>query len=393
VELGIQRLGPISRVQLANVTKLSVACVCRIVDELLGEGVVVETGTVVGRRGRPMVLLDINPDAAPLVGIWLGPEAIEIGVASAKGGFLAYRTIPYNSSDDTSETVVPLIVEGIQRCVEAAGRDPKSVRGIGISVAALIDPMLGVIDDFTNRPGWNGVPLARLLSERTAVPVFAENDVRAGALGSQWFSEEGRDGNALYVLVCEGIGGAIIYDYGMICGVHDTAGMIGHATVDPDGPRCGCGNHGCLEAMASDIAFIRYLWPELAKSASEMLAAERVDLVQRGLAMAKAGDPKANWALVNVAKYLGIGLANSIVTLDPRSVFVCGTLTDYEPDLVIDLIRREAVQRIYPRARGVEIKAIPRSAEFLLRGSIALVLWQPYRELNDLNVRPQSSIP
>ncbi len=385
VTLGVRRHAPISRANLARVTGLSLTCVCDIVDELLSEGVLVEKGTVTGQRGRPMVLLDFNPEGAPVAGVWLRPEDMEIAVASPTAEILARRTIPYAAGDEPN-SVLAIIAQGIQRCAESAGKSVKDLKGIGVSLAGLVD-----IDNLTNRRGWEHVPICRMLEERLGAPAYAENDVRAAALAAQWFGDEVSEGGAVYVSVAEGIGAAVIHGEEILRGVHDTAGLLGHMTIDPNGPVCGCGNRGCLESLASDLAFIRYIWPNLQKGPLHISLRERVELVHRGLELAQSGDANANWALVTVTRYLALALANVITVLDPRTVFICGTLIDIAPGLVIDLIRRETLQRIWPHARGVDIRPLMNHEDFLLRGSIGLVLWQPYRALQQAN-RSASSV-
>lgn len=385
VTLGVRKHAPISRVHLAKVTGLSLTCICGIVDDLLSEGVLVERGTVTGQRGRPMVLLDINPDGAPVAGVWLDPEAIEIVVASPTAEIQARRTIPYANGDDAPESVIEAVAQGIRRCAEAAGKDAKALRGIGVAMAGLVD-----IDNLTNRRGWENVRICRLLEERLGVPVYADNDVRAGALASQWLGGEASTEGALYMTVGEGIGAAVVHGGEILRGAHDTAGLLGHITIDPDGPLCACGNRGCLESLASNLAFIRYVWPDLAKSGAELTPLERMDLARKALSMARSGDANANWALVTVARYLGIALGNAISILDPRIVLIGGTLVDIAPDLVIDLVRREALQRIWPHARGVDIRPLMHYEEFLIHGSIGLVLWQPYRALQQENLNARS---
>lgn len=384
ITLAIRRHGPTSRVQLANATGLSLTCVCDIVDGLLSKAVLVEKGTVTGRRGRPMVLVDINPDGAPVAGVWLRPVDTEIAVASPTSEILARRTIQY-AADEEPESVLATVVQGIQRCADAAGKDVKALDGVGVSLAGYAD-----VDNLTNRVGWQHIPICCMLQQRLGIPVYADNDVRAAALVSQWFGDESPDGGAIYVSVGEGIGAAVVHGGEVLRGVHNTAGLLGHITIDPNGPVCGCGKRGCLETLASDLAFIHYIWPETKKGVLDISAHERVDLVREGINMALRGDAGANWALVTVAKYLGIALGNVIGILDPRAVFICGTLIDFAPELVIDLVRRETLQHVWANARGVDIRPLMDHENFLLRGSIGLALWQPYRVLQQENFRAKS---
>lgn len=381
IALGIQRQGPVSRVQLAKTTGLSLACVCGITDELLAEGLVIEVGTAARERGRPVPLLAINPEGAPAAGVWLAPEEAQIAVASPAGAILARKVVPRRQDSDEPSAALQAIAQGIRSCAESAGQDPAKLRGVGVAVAGLVNSLVGTVDTMANRPGWDGVPVVRMLEDQLGVPVYLDIDIRAGAMAWHWLREKRYGASALYVLVCDGIGAAVVSSHEALSGAHDVAGTIGQMTMEPHGPLCSCGVRGCLESVASDIAFVRRIWPEKAKSAAELSGSQRVELVRRGVQLAASGDERSNEALVSVTQYLGVALANCVSLIDPHSIFVAGTMVDAAPDLVIDLIRQEAMQRIYRRARGVEIRAVANYEEFLLRGSIGLVLWQPYRIL------------
>jgi len=381
VALGIQRHGSISRVQLAKMTGLSLACVCGITDELIAEGLVVEVGEAPRDRGRRVPLLSINPEGAPAAGVWLAPEEAQIAVASPAGGILARKVVARASDDDDPSSAVRAIAQGVRTCAESAGREPGKLRGVGVAVAGLVNPLVGTVDTMANRPGWDGVPIVRLLEDHLGVPVYLDIDIRAGAMAWHWLREKRYGASALYVLVCEGIGAAVVSGHQALSGAHDVAGTLGQMTMERNGPLCRCGVRGCLESVASDMAFIRHIWPEKSDAVLELSGSERVGLVRRGVQMALSGDGKANEALISVTQYLGLALANCVSLIDPHAIFVAGTMIDAAPDLVIDLIRQEAMQRIYRRARGLEIRAVANYEEFLLRGSIGLVLWQPYRIL------------
>lgn len=382
--LSILRRGAVSRTDLAAITGFSLTHIGRIVDRLLAEGKLIETETVAGSRGRPMTLLDINPDCALVAGFRLGPEVAEIAAANSKGEIQARKTVFYDHKNDSPEAMVDAIVSGIQRCCKTVGKDVRTLKGVGVSVAGLADPLLGVIDGLTNRKGWEGLPIAEHIERMLGVPVCVDNDVRAGALASQWLDNDAGEGGALYVYVSEGIGAVFVHDDGnLLRGVHDAACLLGHITVDPNGPLCGCGKHGCLEALACDVAFIRNVWPDKPISTSEMTVSERVKLVKHGVEMAKRGNARAAKALATVTRYLGIGIANAVCMFDPRTVSIFGTLVDIDSNMIIDMIRREALQHIWPRAKGVEIKPLLYWQEFLLRGSLGMVLLQPHGAQQD----------
>jgi len=383
IMLAIRRHGVVSRADLAKATGLGLPCVCSIVDELLNDKVIMEVGSVAAPRGRPTTLLSVDPDGPPVSGIWLAPETTEIAVATAAGELVARRTIPCDPRDDAPETAIPAIAQGIRCCAEAAGREVSALRGVGVTVAGLVNPLIGVIESMRNRPGWNGVPVVRQLEDCLGVPVYLDNDVRAGALAYHWFHEEGQASSTIYLLVCDGIGAAVLSNHQMLSGAHEAAGVLGEMVVYTNGHANGLDERRSLESVASDIAFIHYIWPEKGENASDLTATERVELVRRGVAMALSGDERANWALSRATRYLGIAVANVSSVLDPQRVFVCGTLVDAAPDKVLGMIRQEAMQCIFPKARGVEIRPLLDYEEFLLHGSIGLVQWQPYRTLGE----------
>lgn len=381
IAIAVAEHGPMAKADIARATGLALTSISKAVRELINEGELREVGIVPNPRGRPATLIDLDNQSAPVAGVWIGPESIEVAIANVRGEIITRRTIAYEWDAGDVGSGITAIVDGIQQCADAAGRNVSLLRGVGVTVAGYADPVMGVIEDVTNRYGWESVPIVKLLNEQLDVPIFTDEDTRAGALFHHWFSGEGRDGGSIYIIAIEGIGAAFIHNQELVRGAHDGAGMLFHTTIDPEGPPCPCRSRGCLELFASDLAFIRYIWPEEARTASEISVSERIELVRKGLNLAKQGDPQALKALRTVAKYMGIGVANGIRMLDPSTVFIAGTLMDIEPEFVLQMIREECMPLIWARTRSVEIRALVGYEDFLLRGAVGLVLLQPYRML------------
>lgn len=381
IAIAVAEHGPMAKADIAQATGLALTSISKAVRELILEGELREIGTIPNQRGRPATLIDVDNQSAPVAGVWIGPESIEIAIANVRGEIITRRTITYEWDASDVKAGTSAIVSGIRDCAEAAGRDVRLLRGVGVTVAGYADPVLGVIEDVTNRYGWENVPIVKLLNEQMEVPVFTDEDTRAGALFHHWFSGEGRDGGSIYIIAIEGIGAAFIHNQELVRGAHDGAGMLFHTTIDPEGPPCPCRSRGCLELYASDLAFIRYIWPDECRTTSEMSVSDRIELVRKGLELAKQGDSHALHALRTVAKYMGVGIANGVSVLDPSTVFIAGTMMDIEPEFVLNMIREECMPLIWARARSVEIKALSGFEDFLLRGAVGLVLLQPYRAL------------
>ncbi len=375
--------GPMSQAQIAKMTGLSIGCVCGTCSDLLEENVIVQSGTITGARGRPMILLMINPEGAPVAGVRIAPESIEIAIATPTLDVLSRRTLPFPDPLRDHEALADAIADGVQRCAKAADVDVSRLDGVGVAVHGLVDPVLGIIDEMTNRSDLENVPITHMLEDRLGVTVVADNCVRAGAITHQWFNSERREGGTLFIALAEGVGAALLYDREVVRGIHHSGNQLGHTIIDPNGPVCACGNRGCLEALTSDISLIRRLWPEAARNPAEMTAEEREGLVMRAYDLAAHGDARAKAALQDLINYLGMGIANGVALFGPRTVVICGKLIDLAPTQMIDEIRKAALRYISHRHMGLEIRAAIDYKRFLMRGMLGLILCHPYRELQE----------
>ncbi len=383
ITLCLRTHGPLSKAQIATITGLSIGCVSQTCADLLEEKVIVESGTITGLRGRPVVLLTINPNGAPAVGVRIAPESTEIAIATPTFNILARRIIGHSGFGHDVESAVDAIADGIARCARMADVSLNALAGVGVAVHGLVDPVLGIIEEMTNRRGWENVPIVRMLEERLGLPVVADNCVRAGAITYQWFGSERREGGTLFLAIAEGVGAALLYDQEIVRGIHHSGNQLGHTIIDPDGPECPCGKRGCLEAFTSDLSLIRRLWPEAAKRAADMTVEEREGLVRRAYELAESGDAGARAALDDMVTYIGMGIANGIALFGPRTVVVVGTLIDLAPTSVISETRKATLRYVCQRDLGVEIRAAIDYKSFLLRGAIGLVLCHPYRVMQE----------
>ena len=377
----VSRCAKASRGQIVELTGLSRAHAYDVVDELIAEGELIETESVSIGRGRPTVFLKINPNCASAAGVWLAEDSIEIGLANATGETIARESLTYSSNpiDD-----IDAAASAIQKCAEHAGKSMRSVRGIGIVAAGLVDPSMGVIFHTTHDTGFGGIPIVKLFHDRTGLPVFADTDIRAAALADQWYKVEYE--RVLYVSFCDGIGAAYVTGRELFGNAHGEAPGVAHLIIDRNGPLCECGKRGCLQTYTSNHTFINKLWPNV--DVNRLSTQERREMVRRGVDMATAGDFDAIAAVSGIAEYMGFGIANVVNMLDPQVVYVAGTLIDYIPDIVMSMIRRNAMPYINEVFYGVEIKPLPTLHEFEMKGAFGLVLFSQFRSLSqDINTR------
>jgi glucokinase len=214
---------------------------------------------------------------------------------------------------------------------EAIRRSP-GVSTVGIGIPGLYDPAAGTTRFLVNVPGaWAGKPVAPPVGAALGLPAFLINDARAFGLAELRIGA-GRGASSMIGLTLgTGVGGVIAVD-GRVHEGHDgTAGEIGHQTIDPDGPWCGCGNRGCLEAFAR---------------ADQIAAACGTPTAEEGFARARAGDPRAIEGLAQVGRYLGIGIANMVTVISPDKVVIGGGISA-AVDLLLGPIGDELRRRVH----------------------------------------------
>lgn len=203
---------------------------------------------------------------------------------------------------------------------------------VGIGVPGLYDPRTGRTRFLVNLPGpWRDHPVAAPIAELVGVPAHLINDARAFGLAELRLGAGRGTRSMIGLTLGTGVGGVIAIDGRIVHGHDGTAGEIGHQTIDPDGPSCGCGNHGCLEAFAR------------ADRIAEACAAPSAE---SAVARARAGDTAALAGLASVARALGIGIANVITMVTPDRVVIGGGVAA-SADVLLEGIRAELRTRVW----------------------------------------------
>jgi glucokinase len=263
------------------------------------------------------------------LGIDLGVTNLKWSVVEADGE--SWQAIDGRQvSTDAAEGPDAVVGRLAAICRTALERRP-TIGSLGIGVPGLYDPATGTARFLVNLPGdWAGRPIASPLEAALGIPVALVNDARAFGLAELRLGA-GRGVSSLVGLTLgTGIGGVIAIDGRIHLGHDGTAGEIGHHTIDPDGPPCGCGNRGCLETFAR---------------ADRIAAACGTETVAAAVEAARLGDAKALAGFAEVGRYLGIGIANMIVLVSPDRVIIGGGIAAAF-DLFIEAIRDELRRRV-----------------------------------------------
>jgi glucokinase len=235
------------------------------------------------------------------------------------------------------------VVAQLAEVAAAAVADWGPVASVGIGVPGLYDPATGRTRFLVNIPGpWDGHPVAGPVAAAVGVPAFLVNDARAFGLAELRLGA-GRGAHSMVGLTLgTGVGGVIAVDGRVHQGHDGTGGELGHQTIDPDGPWCGCGNRGCVEAFAR---------------ADQIAILCGTATAEEAVARARAGDERARDGLAQVGRYLGIGIANMVAVVSPDRVVIGGGIAA-AGDLLFDPIRAELRRRVFITSLD-EVRLVP----------------------------------
>ncbi len=258
-------------------------------------------------------------------------------------------------AEDGPEKIVTQLIGLAKEILGAARLKPDAIEGIGISCGGPLDTKTGLVYSPPNLPGWDAVPVRAIFENAFPnVRIVLENDANATAL-AEWRFGAGRGAqNMVYVTMGTGIGAGIILDSRLYRGANDLAGEVGHQTILINGPKCGCGKRGCLEALASGPAIARLAQESLqygrGKGLIESAGGKVNDITARHvIEAAKASDAFSVRILEEAGTYMGIGLANLIQILNPEAI-VLGTIAIHAGDLILEPVRKAVSEYAWERA-------------------------------------------
>ncbi len=291
----------------------------------------------------------------------LGGTKLAASVVDRRGRRLAGRRAACPAAGGPA-AVVARLVDLARGARDVAG---VPVEIVGVAAGGPIDRETGVVDRPPNLPGWTRVPLRAMLSEGLGLPealIHLENDANAGALAEQRFGAARGRSHAIFLTMGTGIGAGLILGGRLHRGARGLAGEAGHQIVVPDGPECGCGGRGCLEAVASGAAIARRLregFDELPESIREAAGSPGAVAARHVIDAARAGDPFAVSFVAGIAALLARGLANLVFVLDPE-VIVLGTLGYRAGDRLMVPLRDELRRLCWPAlTRDLDVVASP----------------------------------
>jgi glucokinase len=288
-----------------------------------------------------------------VLAIDIGGTKLAAGVVDAGGTILVRGEVPTLAAEGP-ERVLNRILRLAENVLAAPRVSTDAIQRIGIGCAGPVDRRAGLILNPPNLPGWIRVPLVERIEKALGHPVVLENDANAAALGEFRYGAGKGASSLVYMTVSTGIGSGIILDGKIWHGVKDGAGEVGHMTLLPDGPMCGCGNRGCLEALASGPSIVRRAREALVTGRPSRLREAGGFTAADVVRLAKEGDPIAAEVWAETVGYLGLGVAAMVMILAPERVVIGGGVTQ-AGDFLFEPLRREVRRRV----KLVAIESVP----------------------------------
>ncbi|MFC5914893.1 ROK family transcriptional regulator [Streptomyces pulveraceus] len=342
----------ISRLELAERTGLTPQAVSKITARLRTEGLVAGAGHRASTGGKPRTVLRLVPDAGYAVGLHLDRDGLTAVLVDLSGAVAGTRIAPLDLGAPADEVLaaaadavtavrnggaVAAVGEGGGALAVrngGAGQGDRPVLGVGVAVPGPLDHRGGVLHRVTGFPQWDGYPLRDALAVRTGLPVVVDKDTNAAALGLALRAEGG--GDFAYLHLGTGLGAGLVLGGALHRGARTGAGEFGHQTVQLDGPVCGCGGRGCIEALC--------------------------------LAAVARGDA------AEAARVLGTGAANLVGLLDIDRVVLGGRTVAANPDTYVRGVRAVLDERAGRGGADVPVAAAGGGDRPVAEGAAQLVL-------------------
>jgi glucokinase len=289
----------------------------------------------------------------------LGGTKIACAFAAADGRVLGEDKVP-TLSHEGPDAVVGRIGALVNELAARVGQAPAA---LGLGIPGLADLESGVTKFLPNLPTqWRGVAVREKLEPQVGCPVYLLNDVRMATLGELTFGHGRAVNTMVFFALGTGVGGGVVVDGKLRLGPMGAAGELGHQTIVPDGPLCGCGNRGCLETLASGPAIaaqgVWLMQCGRAPKLYDLVEGDASRVTPKEMAAAAAnGDEAVRAALERVSEYIAIGVANMVVSLQPELAVLGGGVAEMGAPL-FDAVRR-AVRRRVGQLMAVEVRVEP----------------------------------
>ncbi len=292
------------------------------------------------------------------IGIDVGGTNVKIALVDDKGSILYSNSVPTRAEMGYEYTV-----NNIKQAIRDLMSETKvtSIEGIGFDFPGQIDYKNGIVRLAPNIPGWVNIPIAKIIEDEFKIPTRIDNDVHCAALGELNFGAGKGCENFICMTVGTGIGSGIVINGKLVRGASNAAGELGHIKLQMhEGPLCGCGDHGCLEAFASGPSIVamaeEYILGGKSTKFRELASGGEITPFIVAEA-AKQGDPVARRIFARIGEYIGFGLSSVVNLLNPEKIIIGGGVAD-AGDILLDPIK-ETIKKRAMVVAGSAVEIVP----------------------------------
>ncbi|MTH46098.1 sugar metabolism global transcriptional regulator Mlc [Intestinirhabdus alba] len=340
----IDQLGPVSRIDLSRLAQLAPASITKIVREMLEAHLVQELEIKEGgSRGRPAVGLIVETEAWHYLSLRISRGEIFIALRDLSGKEVVKEclALPLYAETPLLERIIVMVDEFFTRHQQKLER----LTSMAITLPGIIDTVNGIVHSMPFYEDVKEMPLGRALAQHTGVPVYIQHDISAWTMAEALFGASRGARDVIQVVIDHNVGSGVITDGRLLHAGSSSLVEIGHTQVDPYGKRCYCGNHGCLETIASVESILELAQRRLGQSMTSTLHGQplTVDSLCRA---ALQGDLLARDVISGVGAHVGRILAIMVNLFNPQKILIGSPLNGAEEILfpaVADSIRQQAL--------------------------------------------------
>jgi predicted NBD/HSP70 family sugar kinase len=359
-------LGPTSRAELARLAGVNRTTISGIVQPLMDAEILVENDPVPTSRngGKPARPLWFSPNARPICGVLLMPEAVHACLVTLEGRILAEHRMLLPDGRGPVELIIDTVAGCVSMALKETRRPPF---GIGVAVGGMVDTDQGSIVTVNLAPALDGYRLADDLNRRFGLPVRLDHHPRALLVGDRWFGKGRGVPQFAVVYTGEVLGGALYFDGHLYRGASGAGGELGHTFVQVDGEVCRCGRRGCWDTIAT-LGWLRREARAAGLPNADMMDSGQLSaLVEQGVAGAGA-------LFDRYARNVAVGIANLQQTLAPNYYILHGDVVLGGEQMISAIV--DNVRCLVPARPGSEIEIVTGDAgdQAALLGAAGLVL-------------------
>ncbi|WED20984.1 ROK family transcriptional regulator [Vibrio sp. JC009] len=332
----IDQEGPISRIQVADVSQLAPASVTKITRQLLAQGLIKEVAQQASTGGRRAISLTTEVEPFHSVAIRVGRDYFRLSLIDLGGTVLASDAVEFRYANQNE--LLKGLIRHIRRFLNQNQQIIKTLIAVGIALPGLVNPETGVVEYMPNT-NIDNLELADEIKAQFKVECFVGNDIRGKALAEHYFGASRDCQDSILVSVHRGTGAGIIVNGQVFLGHNRNVGEIGHIQIDPLGEQCQCGNFGCLETVAANPAIIDRIKKLISRGYNSSLA-ELDNITMKDVCEhALNGDELAKESLIRVGNMLGKAIAITVNLFNPQKIVIAGDITQAQ-DIVFPAIRK-----------------------------------------------------